>query len=83
VADGTRLEDLIEIEEGDAAPEYVPYKSGRIRADRPVVLSFRVTAKERYLWSLAVAKRGTTMSDVLRTAFGALLEEEQDGVGGA
>ena len=75
-AEGPRLADLIEIDEdGTSAPEFVPYKSGRIRADRPVVLAFRVTAKERYLWSLAAAKRGTTMIGMLRTALNAMLED--------
>lgn len=74
------LEEMFDIADDEAPPstEFVPHKNGRIRADRQVVLSFRVSAKERYQWMLEVAKRGTTMSEVVRAAFNRLLEEERD-----
>jgi hypothetical protein len=75
-----RLEDLFEITDDETPTstlEYVPHKGGRVRADKMVVMSVRVTARERYLWSLAVLQRGTTLTDVVRRAFNQLLEEEQ------
>lgn len=74
------LEEMFDVVDEETPPstEYVPHKNGRIRADRSVVVSLRVTAKERYLWSLEVAKRGTTVTDIVRAAFNRLLEEGRD-----
>ena len=74
-----RLEDIFEITDDELPSniEYVPHKNGKIRGDKLVVMSFRVTAKERYEWSLAALERGLTLTDVVRRAFNELLEREE------
>jgi hypothetical protein len=60
-------------EEGDV----VPGKGGTpIPADTPVNMTFTVTAKERYLWTLELKRRGLSAISVLRRAMDELLEEE-------
>jgi hypothetical protein len=61
-------------EEGDV----VPGKGGTpIPADTPVNITFTVTAKERYLWTLELKRRGLSAISVLRRAMDELLEEER------
>jgi hypothetical protein len=61
-------------EEGDV----VPGKGGTpIPADTPVNMTFTVTAKERYLWTLELKRRGLSAISVLRRAMDELLEEER------
>jgi hypothetical protein len=57
-------------------PEMVPGKGGNpVPADRPVNMTFTVTAKERYLWTLELKRRGVSAVSVLRKAMDELLEE--------
>jgi len=39
-----------------------------VPADKPVNMTFTVTAKERYLWTLELKRRGRTAVSVLRDA---------------
>lgn len=56
--------------------ELVPGVKGEmLPADQPVSLSFKVTAKERYLWNLALTKHGMTGVSVLRNAMRELAEK--------
>ncbi len=56
----------------------VPGKGGTpIPADTPVNMTFTVTAKERYLWTLELKRRGLSAISVLRRAMDELLEEER------
>ncbi len=58
--------------------EEVPGKGGKpIPADTPVNMTFTVTAKERYLWTLELRRRGLSAISVLRRAMDELLEEER------
>ena len=58
--------------------EVVPGKGGTpIAADTPVNMTFTVTAKERYLWTLELKRRGLSAISVLRKAMDELLEEER------
>ncbi len=58
--------------------EEVPGKGGKpIPADTPVNMTFTVTAKERYLWTLELKRRGLSAISVLRRAMDELLEEER------
>jgi hypothetical protein len=58
--------------------EVVPGKGGSpIPADTPVNMTFTVTAKERYLWTLEQKRRGLSAISVLRRAMDELLEEER------
>ncbi len=58
--------------------EVVPGKGGTpIPADTPVNMTFTVTAKERYLWTLELKRRGLSAISVLRRAMDELLEEER------
>ena len=45
-------------------------------ADSPVNMTFTVTAKERYLWTLALKRRGLSAVGVLRQTMQELLEED-------
>jgi hypothetical protein len=61
-------------ETGDG--EMVPVKGGRlVAADTPVNMTFTVTAKERYEWSLELRRRGLSAVSVLREAMNELLVE--------
>lgn len=54
----------------------VPGKDGEmIPADKPVNMTFTVTAKERYLWTLELKRRGRPAVSVLRETMNRLLEE--------
>jgi hypothetical protein len=58
--------------------DVVPGKGGTpIPADTPVNMTFTVTAKERYLWTLELKRRGLSAISVLRRAMDELLEEER------
>ncbi len=58
--------------------EEVPGKGGTpIPADTPVNMTFTVTAKERYLWTLELKRRGLSAISVLRSAMNELIEEER------
>ncbi len=58
--------------------EVVPGKGGTpIPADTQVNMTFTVTAKERYLWTLELKRRGLSAISVLRRAMDELLEEER------
>ncbi len=49
--------------------EMVPGGRGEmVPADKPVNMTFTVTAKERYLWTLELKRRGRTAVSVLRDA---------------
>jgi hypothetical protein len=58
--------------------EFVPHKGSVVRADKKVIMSYQCTAKERYQWSLLAARRGQTISDIIREHLNGLLEEEHD-----
>ena len=73
----TKVSDLLPAADETEHIEFVPHRNGRILADKHVILSLRVTAKERYLWSLVAAKRGLTMTEVVRRTFNTLVEEEE------
>jgi hypothetical protein len=56
--------------------ETVPGRGGKlIAANTPVNMTFTVTAKERYEWSLELRRRGLSAVSVLRKAMNELLEE--------
>ena len=58
--------------------DMVPGKGGApIPADTPVNMTFTVTAKERYLWTLELKRRGLSAISVLRRAMDELLEEDK------
>jgi hypothetical protein len=59
--------------------EIVPVKGGRlVAANTPVNMTFTVTAKERYLWTLALKQRGLSAVSVLRDAMNELLKEGKE-----
>ncbi len=56
--------------------EMVPVKGGRlVAANTPVNMTFTVTAKERYEWSVELRRRGLSAVSVLRDAMNELLPE--------
>lgn len=58
--------------------DVVPGKGGTpILADTPVNMTFTVTAKERYLWTLELKRRGLSAISVLRRAMDELIEEDR------
>jgi hypothetical protein len=58
--------------------DVVPGKGGiPVPADTPVNMTFTVTAKERYLWTLELKRRGLSAISVLRRAMDELREEER------
>ena len=59
--------------------ETVPVKGGRlVAANTPVNMTFTVTAKERYEWSLELKRRGLSAVSVLRKAMNELLEDRKE-----
>jgi hypothetical protein len=59
--------------------ETVPVKGGRmVAANTPVNMTFTVTAKERYEWSLELRRRGLSAVSVLRKTMNELLEESKE-----
>jgi hypothetical protein len=68
----------VEQNEWEEEVDMVPGKGGApIPADTPVNMTFTVTAKERYLWTLELKRRGLSAISVLRRAMDELLEEEK------
>jgi len=63
---------------GTSEVEMVPGgRSGEmVPADKPVNMTFTVTAKERYLWTLELRRRGRSAVSVLRERMNELTEEE-------
>lgn len=60
---------------GTGEVEMVPGGRGElVPADKPVNMTFTVTAKERYLWTLELKRRGRTAVSVLRDAMDELTE---------
>jgi hypothetical protein len=58
--------------------EMVPGGRGEmVPADKPVNMTFTVTAKERYLWTLELKRRGRTAVSVLRDAMEELAEQQR------
>ena len=58
----------------------VPGKGGRmVGAQTPVNMTFTVTARERYLWTLELKRRGLTAVGVLRETMEGMVGEENDG----
>lgn len=56
--------------------EMVPGKDGEmIPADKPVNMTFTVTAKERYLWTLELRRRGRSAVSVLRDTMNGYLKD--------
>ncbi len=61
---------------GTEEVEMVPGGRGEmVPADKPVNMTFTVTAKERYLWTLELKRRGRTAVSVLRDAMEELGEQ--------
>ena len=48
-----------------------------VPADKPVNMTFTVTAKERYLWTLELRRRGRSAVSVLRERMNELMEERE------
>ena len=62
---------------GTGEVEMVPGGRGEmVPADKPVNMTFTVTAKERYLWTLELKRRGRTAVSVLRDAMEELGEQQ-------
>ena len=56
--------------------EMVPGKNGEmVPAQKPVNMTFTVTAKERYLWTLELKRRGLTAVSVLRETMEEMMGE--------
>lgn len=56
--------------------EMVPGKDGEmIPADKPVNMTFTVTAKERYLWTLELKRQGRSAVSVLRDTMNGYLKD--------
>jgi hypothetical protein len=59
--------------------EMVPGRGGKpVPADTPVNMTFTVTAKERYEWTVELRRRGLSAVSVLRQAMNELLEEGKE-----
>lgn len=55
--------------------EMVPGKNGEmVPADKPVNMTFTVTAKERYLWTLELKRQGRSAVSVLRETMDGFLK---------
>jgi hypothetical protein len=55
----------------------VPGKGGEmVPATKPVNMTFTVTAKERYLWTLELKRRGRTAVGVLRETMEGMMGED-------
>lgn len=59
----------VEMVPGGRSGEMVP-------ADKPVNMTFTVTAKERYLWTLELRRRGRSAVSVLRERMNEFADEE-------
>jgi hypothetical protein len=61
---------------GRGEAEMVPGKDGKmVPAETPVNMTFTVTAKERYLWTLELKRRGLTAVHVLRETMEEMMGE--------
>jgi hypothetical protein len=61
---------------GQGEAEMVPGKNGEmVPAQKPVNMTFTVTAKERYLWTLELKRRGLTAVGVLRETMEEMMGE--------
>jgi hypothetical protein len=61
---------------GQGEAEMVPGKNGEmVPAQKPVNMTFTVTAKERYLWTLELKRRGLTAVSVLRETMQEMMGE--------
>jgi len=61
---------------GRGEMEMVPGKNGEmVPAEKPVNMTFTVTAKERYLWTLELKRRGLTAVSVLRQTMREMMGE--------
>jgi hypothetical protein len=61
---------------GGGEAEMVPGKNGEmVPAQKPVNMTFTVTAKERYLWALELKRRGLTAVSVLRETMEEMMGE--------
>ena len=61
---------------GRGETEMVPGKNGEmVPAQKPVNMTFTVTAKERYLWTLELKRRGLTAVSVLRETMEEMMGE--------
>jgi hypothetical protein len=59
--------------------EKVPGRGGKpVPANTPVNMTFTVTAKERYEWTVELRRRGLFAVSVLRQAMNELLEEGRE-----
>lgn len=64
-------------EDAERSEEMVPGKGGKmVPAGTPVNMTFTVTAKERYLWTLELKRRGLTAVGVLRETMEAMVGED-------
>ena len=64
-------------EGAERSEEMVPGKGGKmVPAGTPVNMTFTVTAKERYLWTLELKRRGLTAVGVLRETMEAMVGED-------
>jgi hypothetical protein len=84
---GERGRAASEDKDREAAEERVPGKGGRmVPAETPVNMTFTVTAKERYLWTLELKRRGLTAVGVLRETMEGMVRENdrrREGSGGS
>ncbi len=64
-------------EGAEGTGEMVPGRGGKmVPAGTPVNMTFTVTAKERYLWTLELKRRGLTAVGVLRATMEAMVGED-------
>lgn len=64
-------------EGAERSEEMVPGRGGKmVPAGTPVNMTFTVTAKERYLWTLELKRRGFTAVGVLRKTMEAMVGED-------
>lgn len=69
---------MVELERESGEVELVPGKGGEmVPANKPVNMTFTVTAKERYQWTLELKRRGRTAVSVLRETMEEIMGEEQ------
>ena len=74
---GGRRGAAFEDEGAQRSGEMVPGKGGKmVPAGTPVNMTFTVTAKERYLWTLELKRRGLTAVGVLRETMEAMVGED-------
>jgi hypothetical protein len=79
-APATETEDSSRIQKPDTQEiAMVPGRGGKlIAANTPVNMTFTVSAKERYEWTIELRRRGLSAVSVLREAMNELLEEGKE-----